>query len=67
MRVLNYGVTRGRLRDRLEEGEGWDVINGLIRGGEDLVLVAELVGHARLETLRLYSQLTGLVARTLRG
>jgi integrase/recombinase XerC len=31
-------------------------INELIRGGEDLVLVAELAGHARLETLRLYSQ-----------
>ena len=33
-------------------------INELIRGGEDLVLVAELAGHARLETLRLYSQPT---------
>ena len=28
----------------------------LVRAGHDLVLVAELAGHARLETLRLYSQ-----------
>ena len=27
MRVLQYGVTRQRLRDVLEEGEGWDVIH----------------------------------------
>ena len=27
MRVLQYGVTRARLRDVLEEGEGWDVIH----------------------------------------
>jgi site-specific recombinase XerD len=33
-------------------------INELIRGGEDLVLVAELSGHARLETLRLHSRPT---------
>ena len=30
----------------------------LISGGEGLVLVAELAGRARLETLRLYSQPT---------
>ena len=27
----------------------------LIRAGQDLVLVAELTGHARLETVRRYS------------
>ena len=27
MRVLQYGVTRARLRDVLEEAEGWDVIH----------------------------------------
>ena len=27
-------------------------VNELIRGGEDLVIVAEIAGHARLETLR---------------
>jgi hypothetical protein len=27
VRVLQYGVTRQRLRDALEEGEGWDVIH----------------------------------------
>ena len=27
----------------------------LIRGGSDIVLVAELTGHARLETIRRYS------------
>jgi site-specific recombinase XerD len=34
-------------------------VNQLVRGHEDLVLVAELAGHARLETLRIYSQPTG--------
>jgi site-specific recombinase XerC len=33
-------------------------VNQLVRGHEDLVLVAELAGHARLETLRIYSQPT---------
>jgi integrase len=33
-------------------------VNELIRGGEDLVIVAEIAGHARLETLRVYSQPT---------
>ena len=27
VRVLQYGVTRGRLRDVLEEAEGWDIIH----------------------------------------
>ena len=27
MRVLQYGVTRERLRDVLKEDEGWDVIH----------------------------------------
>jgi site-specific recombinase XerD len=30
----------------------------LIRGGEDLVTVAELAGQARLETLKVYSHPT---------
>jgi site-specific recombinase XerD len=33
-------------------------VNEFIRGGEDLVLVAEIAGHVRLETLRVYSQPT---------
>jgi site-specific recombinase XerD len=33
-------------------------VTQLIRGGEDLVSVAELAGHARLDTLRVYSQPT---------
>ncbi|MBB6347448.1 tyrosine-type recombinase/integrase [Nonomuraea muscovyensis] len=33
-------------------------VTQLIRGGEDLVTVAELAGHARLDTLRVYSQPT---------
>ena len=37
---------------------GHTFVNELIRGGEDLVLVAEIAGHARLETLRVYSQPT---------
>ncbi|MGW0807882.1 tyrosine-type recombinase/integrase [Nonomuraea sp. NPDC002799] len=33
-------------------------VTQLIRGGEDLVAVAEIAGHSRLETLRIYSQPT---------
>ncbi|MFI7446684.1 tyrosine-type recombinase/integrase [Nonomuraea sp. NPDC049714] len=33
-------------------------VTQLIRGGEDLVTVAEMAGHARLDTLRIYSQPT---------
>jgi integrase/recombinase XerC len=33
-------------------------VTQLIRGGEDLVTVAEIAGHSRLETLRIYSQPT---------
>ncbi len=29
-----------------------------MRGGTDLVTVAELLGHARLETVRIYTQPT---------
>lgn len=55
VQVMQYGVTRQRLRDVLEEGEGWDVIHlaGHGRPGEltletevgspDLVTAAELV------------------------
>jgi integrase/recombinase XerC len=28
----------------------------LVRGGTDLVIVAELLGHARLETTRIYTR-----------
>jgi len=30
----------------------------LVRGGTDLVIVAELLGHARLETTRIYTRPT---------
>ena len=33
-------------------------VTGFIRGGEDLVTIAELTGHSRLETLRVYSRPT---------
>ncbi|MEV0399424.1 tyrosine-type recombinase/integrase [Actinoallomurus sp. NPDC050550] len=33
-------------------------VTRLIRGGEDLITVAEIAGHARLETLKVYSQPT---------
>ncbi|MEU4329000.1 tyrosine-type recombinase/integrase [Nonomuraea dietziae] len=33
-------------------------VTQLIRGGEDLVTVAELAGHSRLDTLRIYNQPT---------
>ncbi|MEV0387714.1 hypothetical protein [Nonomuraea sp. NPDC050643] len=34
------------------------IVTQLIRGGEDLVIVAEMTGHTRLDTLRVYSQPT---------
>ena len=38
---------------------GWHTfLAQLIRGGENLVLAAEIAGHARLDTLRVYSQPT---------
>ncbi len=33
-------------------------VTALIRGGEDLVTVAEIAGHSRLDTLRVYSRPT---------
>ncbi|PZS23672.1 MAG: hypothetical protein DLM60_02120 [Pseudonocardiales bacterium] len=33
-------------------------VTQLIRGGENLVTIAEIAGHSRLETLRIYSQPT---------
>jgi site-specific recombinase XerD len=33
-------------------------VTQLIRGGEDLVTVAEIAGHSRLDTLRIYSRPT---------
>ncbi len=47
VRVLQYGVTRDRLRDVLEEAEGWDIIHisGHGRPGELLLETAD--GHAR--------------------
>ena len=42
VRVLQYGVTRQRLRDALEEGEGWDVIHVSGHGAPgELVLETE--------------------------
>jgi site-specific recombinase XerD len=32
------------------------VRDDLVRGGTDLVIVAELLGHARLETTRIYTR-----------
>ena len=58
VRVLQYGVTRERLQEVLEEGEGWDVIHlsghgapGELEletedGSADSVTAAELVGAA---------------------
>ena len=40
---------------------GASFLNGtptLVRGGTDLVIVAELLGHARLETTRVYTRPT---------
>ena len=35
------------------------VATRLVRGGTDLVIVADLLGHARLETTRVYTGPTG--------
>jgi tetratricopeptide (TPR) repeat protein len=55
LRVLQYGATRARLRDVLEEGEGWDVVHfsghglpgGLVLeradGSQDVIATRELV------------------------
>jgi tetratricopeptide (TPR) repeat protein len=65
MRVLQYGVTRERLRDVLEEAEGWDIIHisghgapGELQfetedGSPDSVSAAELVGLLDLARERL--------------
>jgi tetratricopeptide (TPR) repeat protein len=55
LRVLQYGVTRERLREALEEGEGWDVVHfsghglpgGLVLeradGSQDVIATGELL------------------------
>jgi len=51
VRVLQYGVTRRRLREVLEEAEGWDVIH--ISGhGAPGELMLELVAVVREEASR---------------
>ena len=57
--VLQYNVTRDRLRDLLEDGDGWDIVHfsghGLVDGlvlegadgGQDIVPTAELIGRLR--------------------
>ena len=59
VRVLQYGVTRDRLRDVLEEAEGWDIIHvsghgapgelllETAAGQPDRVTAADLAGPAR--------------------
>jgi site-specific recombinase XerD len=39
----------------------------LVRGGTDLIITAELLGHARLETTRVSTHPTGNVARGQRS
>jgi hypothetical protein len=46
VRVLQYGVTRDRLRDVLEDGEGWDIIH-ISAHGEPGALVLETADGRR--------------------
>ena len=45
MRVLQYGVTRDRLRDVLEEAEGWDVIHISGHGAPGELLLETAAGQ----------------------
>jgi integrase len=52
-------VIAGGLDDQITAHTGRHTFaTTLIRGGTDLVLVAEMVGHARLETVRAYTRPT---------
>ncbi len=46
VRVLQYGVTRGRLRDVLQAGEGWDVIHISGHGAPGELLLETEAGRA---------------------
>jgi hypothetical protein len=50
LRVLQYGVTRQRLRDVLEEGEGWDVIHVAGHGAPGELMLEQKDGSADLVT-----------------
>jgi len=57
-RSIDLAVRRVAARARLELSAHvlrHTFVTGLVRGGNDLVLVAELAGHRRLETTRRYS------------
>jgi len=57
-RSIDLAVRRVAARARLELSAHvlrHTFVTGLVRGGNDLVLVAELAGHRRLETTRCYS------------
>ena len=57
--VFTAIATRAGLEDATTAHVGRHTfVTRLVRGGEDLVTVAELAGHARLETLKVYSQPT---------
>lgn len=57
--VLTAIASHARLEDPTTAHVGRHTfVTRLIRGGEDLITVAELAGHARLETLKVYSQPT---------
>jgi hypothetical protein len=48
LRVLQYGVTRERLRDVLDEGEGWDVIHFSGHGLPGGLLLENAAGESEL-------------------
>ena len=60
LRVVQYGVTRGRLAEIVDEGDGWDVLHlsghggrgqfllEAVDGSPDPVDTGELVGAGRL-------------------
>jgi site-specific recombinase XerC len=57
--VFTAIATRAGLEDATTAHVGRHTfVTRLVRGGEDLITVAELAGHARLETLKVYSHPT---------
>jgi len=52
LRVLQYGATRGTLREALKEGEGWDIIHLSGHGQQGELLLEDDRGAATPSTLR---------------
>ncbi len=60
MRVLQYGVTRDRLRDVLEEAEGWDIIHISSHGAPGELLLETQAGQPDPVAASELAELAGL-------